>query len=239
MLYIYGPLNSRRLGLSLGVTLTAEKTCNFNCLYCQLGKTINATVQRKEYIPVQGILEELQVWLQNNPGVAKQPDYITLSGSGEPTLNDKIGQLIGEIKKLAPTPVAVITNASLLGTTEVRQQLAQADLIIPSLDAATPQVFSRINRPLGAIKITEIINGLVSLRNEFPGKIWLEIMLVKGLNDDLRQIKKLKEIITKINPDKIHLNSPVRATAEPGVIPVPRAKLQKIKTILGEKCEIL
>jgi len=239
MLYIYGPLNSRRLGLSLGITLTPYKTCNFDCVYCQLGKTANVAIQRKEYIPIQEILDELKVWLQNNSEQAKQLNYITLSGSGEPTLNDKIGQLISGIKKLTPAPLAVITNASLLGAATVRQQLEEADLIVPSLDAATPQIFEKINRPAPAVKITEIINGLVSLRAEFRGKIWLEVMLVKGVNDDLRHIKRLKEAIVRINPDKIQLNSPVRATTEPGILPVPKSKLNKIKEIIGDKCEIL
>ncbi|HLD82989.1 MAG TPA: radical SAM protein, partial [Candidatus Omnitrophota bacterium] len=147
MKYIYGPLKSRRLGSSLGITLTPYKICNFNCVYCQLGKTINTTSERREYIPIQEIINELKPWFTNNPEEAKNLNYITLSGSGEPTLNIKIGQLIAEIKKITPTPVAVITNASLLNEALVREALSCADLIIPSLDAASPEIFIKVDRP--------------------------------------------------------------------------------------------
>jgi wyosine [tRNA(Phe)-imidazoG37] synthetase (radical SAM superfamily) len=135
--------------------------------------------------------------------------------------------------------VAVITNASLLGDPLVRQAVAGADLIIPSLDAVTLEIFEKTNQPASGIKIEEVINGLFSLRKEFSGEIWLEVMLIKGINDDLRQIKRLKDIVDKINPHKVQLNSPVRVTAKPGIFPVDKNKLQKIKEILGDKCQII
>jgi len=239
MKYIYGPLKSRRLGLSLGITLTPYKICSFNCVYCQLGKTINTTSERREYIPIQEIINELKLWLQNNILEAKGLNYITLSGSGEPTLNIKIGQLIAEIKKISAVPVAVITNASLLNVALVRQALSCADLIIPSLDAVTPGIFTKVDRPREGINIEDIIDGLIGLRKEFKGKIWLEVMLIKGINDDLAHIRKLKDIIDKINPDKIHLNSPVRTTAEENVQALDKKRLEKIREILGESCEII
>jgi wyosine [tRNA(Phe)-imidazoG37] synthetase (radical SAM superfamily) len=239
MKYIYGPVNSRRLSLSLGVTLTPYKICAFGCIYCQLGRTAVYTQDRKEYIDIEEILSELKSWFQNNMEEAKNLNYITLSGCGEPTLNIKIGQLISEIKKITAVSIAVITNSALLVDVLVRRELLGADLIVPSLDAATQEIFARIDRPYSGIKIENIIQGLINLRKEFKGKIWLEIMLCRGINDDLRHIKKLKEIIEKINPDKIHLNSPVRTTAEPNILPVGRNKLEKIKEILGENCEII
>ena len=239
MKYIYGPLKSRRLGKSLGVTLTPYKICSFNCVYCQLGKTINTTSERREYIPIQEIINELRPWLQNNILEAKDLNYITLSGSGEPTLNIKIGQLIAEIKKITPVPVAVITNASLLNEALVRQALSCADLIIPSLDAATPAIFTKVDRPKEGINVEGIINGLIVLRKEFKGKIWLEVMLIKGINDDLAHARKLKDIIAQINPDKIQLNSPVRTTAEDNILAVDKKRLEKFKEILGDKAEII
>ncbi len=239
MKYIYGPVKSRRLGLSLGLSLTPYKICNFNCIYCQLGKTNELTGARKEYIKTEEILNELKSWLGNNIQEAKNLNYITISGSGEPTLNTKIGEVIREIKKITTIPIAVITNASLLNDAEVRSSLLGADSIVPSLDTVLPEIFSQINRPHRDIKIDEIINGLVSLRNEFRGKIWLEVMLVRGVNDELAQIRKLKYVIDKINPDKIQLNSPLRTTAEENVLPVDIKKLKKIKNILGDKCEII
>jgi wyosine [tRNA(Phe)-imidazoG37] synthetase (radical SAM superfamily) len=239
MKYIYGPVQSRRLGLSLGLSITPYKICSFDCIYCQLGRTTDISIQPQEHIPVKEILEELRTWLQNNAEEAQKLNYITLSGSGEPTLNIKFGELIGEIKKIVSVPVAVITNASLLNMPAVRQALLGADLIIPSLDAASPEVFRQIDRSHLDIRLEDIMTGLVSIRKEFKGKIWLEIMLVKGVNDDLRHIRKLKEAVDRINPDKIQLNSPVRTTAEAEVLPVDKNKLKKIKEILGEKAEIL
>ncbi|MGE5197539.1 MAG: radical SAM protein [Deltaproteobacteria bacterium] len=239
MRYIYGPVQSRRLGLSLGLTLTPYKTCSFNCVYCQLGKTTDLSALPKEYIPVHEILEEIRTWLQNNTADAQKLNYITFSGSGEPTLNARLGNLIAEIKKIISTPVAVITNASLLSLPSVRQALLGADLIVPSLDAVTPEVFQEIDRPDPSIKVEDVIAGLIRLRQEFKGQIWLEVMLVRGVNDDLRQIKKLKKTVDEINPDKIQLNSPVRTTSDPGVLPVDKEKLEKIREILGEKCEII
>ena len=225
--------------MSLGITLTPYKICSFSCVYCQLGKTINTTSERREYIPIQEIINELKVWLQNNILEAKDLNYITLSGSGEPTLNIKIGQLILEIKKITAVPVAVITNASLLNVALVRQALSYTDLIIPSLDAVTPEIFTKVDRPKEGINVEDIINGLIGLRKEFKGKIWLEVMLIKGINDNLAHIRKLKDIMLKINPDKIHLNSPVRATAEDNILATDKKKLEKFKEILGDKCEII
>lgn len=239
MKYVYGPVKSRRLGLSLGVSLTPYKVCNFDCIYCQLGRTSELASERREYVLIEDILNELRVWLQNNTQEAKGLDYITLSGSGEPTLNTRIQELISRIKEIAPVPVAVITNASLLNIREVRQALLGADLIVPSLDAVFPEIFKRMNRPHAKINLDEVIEGLVTLKKEFPGKIWLEIMILRGVNDDLAHIRKLKEIVERINPDKIQINGPVRTTAEQEVYSADKRKLNKIKEILGDKCEII
>lgn len=239
MKYVYGPVKSRRLGLSLGVSLSPYKTCDFDCIYCQLGRAAELTALRAEHAKLEDILTELKSWLDNNAEEAKSLNYITLSGLGEPTLNIRIGDLIREIKKISACPVAVITNASLLSDKEVRLAIDAADLLIPSLDTVTPEVFKSLKRPLEGIRLDEIMQGLISLRKEYTGKIWLEVMIVKGANDDLNQIRKLKEVIEKINPDKIQVNSPVRTTAEPGCLPADKRKLAKIKEILGDKCEIV
>ena len=236
---IYGPVNSRRLKLSLGISLTPDKTCSFNCIYCQLGPTKECVIERKEYVLEDDIVAELKSWLDNNIIDAREINYISFSGSGEPTLYNKIDSLIKRIKKITAIPLAVITNSSLLHIASVRKELLEAHLIIPSLDAVTKEVFQKIDRPHSGIKIEDVIDGLVNLRQEFKGKIWLEVMLVKGINDDLRHIRKLKEAIDKIRPDKIHLNSPVRATAESDIQAVDAKKLLKIKEILGDNCEII
>lgn len=239
MKYIYGPVKSRRLGLSLGINLTPYKTCTFDCVYCQLGKTTNKTVERKEYIKIEDILEEVKDWINNNPQDAKNLTCVTLSGSGEPALNIKIGELVSSLRSLSSLPLVVITNSSLLNYPAVRQELILSDLIIPSLDAATIEVLTRIDRPDPGIKIEDITEGLIALSKEFRGKIWLEIMLIKGFNDDLRHIRKLKSITDIVRPEKIQLNSPVRSTSEPDILPVEKNKLEKIKEILGDNCEII
>ncbi len=238
MKYLYGPVKSRRLGFSLGISLTPYKTCDFDCIYCQLGKTTNLTLVRREYIRVSEIIDELKTWLSANQGTAQNLEYITLSGSGEPTLNTAFGDLIREVKKLTNLKIAVLTNTSLITDEEVRRQLLAADLIVPSLDAVTQDLFVKIDRPHPGIKIEEIIGGLKALRREFRGKIWLEVMLVKGVNDDIRHIRKLKTVIDEINPDRVQLNSPVRSTAELDIQPVGQPKLRKIREILGEKAEL-
>jgi wyosine [tRNA(Phe)-imidazoG37] synthetase (radical SAM superfamily) len=208
-------------------------------VYCQLGRTTEKTREKKEYIPVAEILAELKSWLQYNQEEARNLEYITFSGAGEPSLNSGIGRLISEINKVTTIPVAVITNASLLDDPELRGALCEASLLVPSLDAANQAILARIDRPHHEIKVEHIIDGLVNLRKEYTGKIWLEIMLVKGVNDDIRHIRKLKLVIDKINPDKVQLNSPVRTTAERGVLPTDPKKMKKIKEILGDKAEIV
>lgn len=237
--YIYGPIKSRRLGLSLGLSLSPSKTCNLNCIYCQWGRTVESVCARKEYADPDKIITELKSWIRENPRTAKGLKFVTLSGLGEPTLNTQIGKLISRVRDLTDCSIAVITNSTLLGDPCVRKALLEADLVVPSLDAADEKIFRRIDRPHRGIKLDEIISGLIAFSKEFRGKLWLEIMLVSGVNDGIGHINKLKEVIRRVNPDKIQLNSPVRKTAEKNVLPVPRVKLEKIKRILGDKAEII
>ncbi len=239
MKYIYGPIKSRRLGLSLGLSLSSEKICNLNCVYCQWGKTANAVFERKEYANIDEIIHEFEFWLAENPKMAKELKFVTISGLGEPTLHTQIGELIERIRKITNYNIAVITNSTLLGDPFVRKALLDVDLIVPSLDAVDEKIFKQVDRPQADVDLTKIIAGLIALRKEFHNKIWLEVMLISGINDDIGHIKKLKKIIQLINPDKIQLNSPVRATTEKNVLPVDKAKLEKIKEILGPKAEII
>lgn len=234
MKYIYGPVKSRRLGLSLGVSPIPYKTCNFDCVYCQLGRTPAKTKTRKNYFPIEAILAELKTWLKENQSQAKKIKFITLSGLGEPTLHLKLGEVISKIKKISKIPLAVITNSSYLASASARKSLLEAELIVPSLDAVRQAIFEKIDRPAPGIEIGKIISGLIKLRQEFSGKIWLEIMLVKGVNDSLEEIKRMAPVIAKIKPDKIQLNSPVRAACEPDVFPLTKEKLLKIKKILAK-----
>ena len=237
--YIYGPIKSRRLGLSLGLSLSLHKICNFDCIYCQWGKTAQTVSERKEYAGVDEIIAELKSWLQNNPQQAEKLSFVTLSGLGEPTLNTCIDELISRVRNTTGASIAVITNSALLADPIVRKAISVVDLIVPSLDTVDAQIFKQIDRPHIDVKLDEIIEGLISLRKEFRGKIWLEVMLVSGVNDDLRHIKELNKVIQRINPDKVQLNSPVRSTAEKNVFPVEKAKLEEIRRIIGSKAEII
>jgi len=233
--YTYGPVPSRRLGLSLGIDIIPHKTCSFDCIYCQLGRTINKTLLRKEYTPVEPILDELRFVLKN----AKHIDYLTFSGSGEPTLHQCIGYLISELKKMTDISVAILTNGSLLSMPGVRKDLKNADLVIPTLCSVDQETFARIHRGHASLSIDQIIEGCVKFRATFTGKIWLELMLIRGINDTPMQIAKIKTVIDRIMPDKIHLNTVVRPPSEEYARPVSLKTLQGIKKILGAKCEII
>ena len=212
------------------------KTCTFDCIYCDLGRTTHKTISRQSYVSPEEIQGELEICLS---ALEKNPDYITISGSGEPTLNTNIGEIIRKIKEITSTPVAVLTNSSLLSFSEVRRDLLEADLILPSLDAVTPALFEYINRPHQSLKIEEIISGLIQFRKQYRGQIWLEILFCRGVNDGKEEIEKLKEVIERIEPDRIQLNTPVRPPAEDFAFPLTLAQLESIKERLGENVQII
>lgn len=233
--HIYGPVPSRRLGFSLGIDILPKKTCTLDCIYCQLGPTSDKTLQRKEYFSVEEILAQIKRKLSSEQRI----DYLTFSGSGEPTLNTHLGKLIREIKKMTSLPVVVLTNGTLLSEKEVRTALKAADLVVPSLDAATQEIFEKINRPCPPLKIEEIIEGLQAFRQEYEGSLWLEIMLVKDVNDSPSHIQKLKEAADRIKPDKIQLNTVIRPPAEKSARALSPDELESIKKEFGERCEII
>jgi wyosine [tRNA(Phe)-imidazoG37] synthetase (radical SAM superfamily) len=234
-MHIYGPVPSRRLGYSLGVDILPFKTCSLDCIYCQLGTTDKKILERKEYFDIETILAQIK----NVIASVKRIDFITFSGSGEPTLNAGLGKLIREIKKITLIPVAVLTNSTLLSHKSVRDALSHADLVVPSLDAVTQDTFERMNRPHPTLKVQQIIEGLKSFRHEFNGKIWLEILFVKGINDSPSHIQKLKKIISDINPDRIQLNTVVRPPAEKAALPLNPQELEKIRKFFGNKAEVI
>ena len=234
--YIFGPVPSRRLGRSLGVDLVPYKTCTFDCIYCDLGRTTRKTTSRQSYVPPEEIQGELELYLSV---LDKKPDYITLSGSGEPTLNTNVGEIIRRIKEITSTPVAILTNSSLLSLDEVRRDLSEADVVLPSLDAITPALFEYINRPHPSLRIEEIISGLIQFRKQYRGQIWLEILFCRGVNDGKEEIEKLKAVIEGIKPDRIQLNTPVRPPAEDFAYPLTLGQLEEIRERLGGKAEII
>ncbi len=223
--HLFGPVPSRRLGMSLGVDLVPHKICTLNCIYCECGASTNLTTERKEYVSFDEIIKELDDFFSNN----ENPDYITFSGAGEPTLNINIGRVIDHIKRNYPeVPIAVLTNGSLFNDTKVRQELLQANLILPSLDAATEKAFKKIDRPNKNLKIEGYIRGLVDFRKEFVGNIWLEVMILPGFNDDLENLRGLKDAISRINPEKIQLNTLDRPGVIENIRAATRLELQNI-----------
>ena len=217
---LFGPVPSRRLGISLGVDLVPMKTCTLNCIYCECGESTHLTLERGEYVPFAMVKKELSFYFENNPA----PDYITFSGSGEPTLNSRIGDVLDFIKnQIHDIPVAVLTNGTLFYQKQVREDIEGATVIIPSLDSATEKVFRKINRPSPHLKVDTIIQGLIQLRKEYSGKIWLEIFIVPGMNNTEQELTALKQVIEKIEPDQIQLNTLDR----PGPVPTVRAATRK------------
>ena len=234
-MYVFGPVPSRRLGRSLGVDVVPFKTCSFDCIYCQLGRTTRLTCARGRHVPISDVIEQLKQTLQGDT----QPDYITLSGSGEPTLNSDLGELIARIKKCTDIPVAVLTNGSLLWNEAVREDLLGADLIVPSLDAGTPEVFRHVNRPHPELDFGRVVEGMAEFRRSYHGWVWLEVFLLKGVNSMHAEVMKIKEYVDSIRPDKIQLNTVVRPAAEDFAHPVSRGQIAEIRDLFGERAEVI
>jgi wyosine [tRNA(Phe)-imidazoG37] synthetase (radical SAM superfamily) len=211
------------------------KLCTLDCVYCQLGRTTQKTIERRDYVPIEAVLAELKDALKEG----LEADFITISGSGEPTLNSRLGELIDGIKKITDIPVAVITNGTLLYREDVRADCTKADLVVPSLDAGDEATFRKVNRPHKDISIEKLVDGLVAFRKEFPGRIWLEVFFVEGLNTDIAEIDEIKELIKRIRPDKVQLNTAVRPTADHAIRKVDAEKLQTIARWIGEGCEVV
>ena len=228
--YLFGPVPSRRLGMSLGVDLVPKKVCSLNCVYCEVGKTTKLATERKEYFLYDKVTNELEHYFANNPN----PDYITFSGSGEPTLNSRIGDVLQFIKQRKPDiPVAVLTNGTLLYDKKVRNELKDANVVLPSLDAATELTFRKINRPYSQLTVKKYIQGLIDFRNEYSGQIWLEVFIVPGYNDNMDDLNALKITFEEIKPDQIQLNTLDRPGTVADIHPATHDNLQKIINLWG------
>ena len=233
--YVFGPVPSRRLGRSLGVDLVPFKTCTYDCIYCQLGRTTHKTTVREEYVPLGPVVAEVRRKLAEGP----LPDYVTLSGSGEPTLYSRLAELISEIKAITSTPVAVLTNGSLLWQAEVRESLAGADLVLPSLDAGSDALFQQVNRPHPEVTFERMITGLQEFRRGFAKPIWLEVFLLEGLTAVPTEAVRIAEIAAGISPDRLQLNSVARPAAEDYARAVSLQTLHGYAGAFGERAEVI
>lgn len=224
--YLFGPVPSRRLGMSLGIDLVPKKVCALNCVYCEVGETTKLTTDRMEYIKYDKIISELQQFMSSRPKI----DYITFSGSGEPTLNSRIGEVLAYVKQNYPdVKTAILTCGALLSSPQLRTEILEADVILPSLDAATQAIFNKINRPNPNLSIDTYIKGLIDFRKEYKGQIWLEVFLLRGYNDTPEELDLIKEAILKIEPDIVQLNTLDRPGTVEGLIAMTKNELQKIK----------
>jgi wyosine [tRNA(Phe)-imidazoG37] synthetase (radical SAM superfamily) len=236
MSYVFGPVQSRRLGRSLGIDLLPHKTCNWNCVYCQLGRTQPLTNTRREYRSTRNIASDIRQALQ---GCREKIDWITFVGSGEPTLHIDIGWLIREVKDSTDIPVAVITNGSLLHVPEVARALAVADAVLPSLDAGEESLYRAINRPHPHLPYSSLRRGLAEFRESYRGHYWVEVMLVAGMNDTEPALRELAAALGEIAPDEVHISTPFRAAAEQWVRgPAPEA-IALAKDMFGTKARVL
>ncbi len=232
---VFGPVPSRRLGFSLGVDMTLRKYCSFDCIYCQVGETTDRVTERQAFIDPDAVVEEVVQKAARAPHV----DVITLSGSGEPTLNVHLGWILAELKKRMTVPLAVITNGSLLFRGEVRRDLNNADIVLPSLDAGDDATFQRINRPHPSLSFSQVIEGLKTFSREYRGAIWLEIMLIKNINDSLQQAEMVKDILSSIRVDKVQLNTIARPPADKESREVGSLELATIAQLIGKNCEVV
>lgn len=237
MQYVYGPIPSRRLGRSLGVDPIPLKTCNWNCIYCQLGRSTPLTNERAEYIPRAAILAEIEETLARH--ASGEIDYISFVGSGEPTLHVGLGWLIRAVKERTSIPVAVITNGVLLHRTDVQTELLAADVVMPTVSAGAPALYRKIHRPHPEASFERLVQGLTTFRRLYQGQLWIEVMLIRGVNDSEEALAALASTLSEIQPDQVHIVLPDRPPAEPWVLPADQEGILRAEAILGPIAHIV
>ncbi|VGO19906.1 radical SAM protein [Pontiella sulfatireligans] len=233
--HLFGPVPSRRFGRSLGIDLTPYKTCSFDCVFCQLGRTTAKTFERKEYVPVKDVIEELDDWLKSSG----EADYITLSGSGEPTLHSRFGEIIDFIRSSSSIPVVLLTNGSMLKYADVRAAASKANIVKLSLSAGDQDLFEHINRPPPDVSLKVLVEGMQHFRDEFAGELWLEVFVIWGANSTPKDISRIAELAKTFKPDRIQLNTAVRPPAESFVHPMPKQKLENLATYFDPPAEVI
>jgi wyosine [tRNA(Phe)-imidazoG37] synthetase (radical SAM superfamily) len=233
--YLFGPVPSRRFGRSLGIDLTPFKTCTLDCVFCQLGKTTNKTCDRKAYVPADSVKKEIENWLDEG-GTA---DYLTLSGSGEPSLHSGFGEILAFIAGRSEIPSVLLTNATLLHLPEVRDSACNARVVKVSLSAWDQASFELINRPCEGLNFESLVEGQKELRRQFDGDIWMEVVLLDGMNTDEEALKKIAALAEEIGPDKIHLNTAVRPPAEVYAEAVPSSRLAGYTSFFNPVAEVV
>ncbi len=234
MAYVFGPVPSRRLGRSLGVDLVPLKTCSYDCIYCQVGKTTFKTSVPGVFNPTEQVIKELEERLASST-----PDVVTFSGSGEPTLHSGIHKVIERARELTDIRVAVLTNGSLLWRKDVRERIIDADLVMPTLCTVSEKTFQRIHRPHADLSVAAVIEGLAKFREGFKGDLAVEVVLLKGINDSDEEIEGLRHALDRIVPDLIQLNTVARPPSSREAVALDIKRLEEIRGFLGRKAEII
>lgn len=219
----------------MGIDLIPCKTCSFDCIYCQIGRTTIKTITRAEHVPIEAVLSELEQKIKGKPKI----DFLTISGSGEPTLHSGLGKIIKSIKKTIKLPVAVITNGSLLWREDVQQDLLDADVVLPTLSSSTPEIFKKIHRPARGLSPEKSIKGMIEFRKKYRGRIWLELFIIRGINDRVQDVGGLKSVLANIKPDRVQINTSTRTPSEDYSFAAPRPDLERLKKLLGNRAEVI
>ncbi len=227
MNHIFGPVNSRRLGRSLGIDLLPRKICNFDCIYCEVGSTTNLTCERKEYVPTEKIIAEIKEYC-SDPQRMELVDVVTVTASGEPTLHSGLGRILRYLKETTGKPVAVLINGTNLHDPQVVDDLCLADVVVPSLDAALEKSFRKLNRPALCLDLQEIIDGLVKFSQVFTGELWLEVLIAEGINDTPEDFDAIGNVISRMKLSRVQLNTVVRPPLEEFARPVSQERLEEI-----------
>jgi len=232
--HVFGPVYSRRLGKSLGIDLVPFKTCTQDCIYCQLGPTTCKALERGSFCSVSEIIDELSRKLRE-----VHADFITLAGSGEPTLHSELGTIVSKIKEMTSIPVAVLTNGSLLFQPDVRRDLMKVDVVCPSLDAGNEHTFQKVNKPVPDITFETFLNGLIQFRREYPGQIWLEVFLIKGITDTKEEVIQIAQCAAQMSPDRIQLNTVTRPPADLSISGLTIQELEKFASLFTPAAEVI
>ena len=233
--FLFGPVPSRRFGRSLGVDLTPYKTCSFDCVFCQLGRTTNKTVIREEYVPIKAVIAEIDEWLKTDG----EADYITLSGSGEPTLHSRFGEVLNFIRSNSKIPAVLLTNGTLLHLKEVQDAASIANVVKISLSAWDQTSYQSINRPHTQLKFPQLVEGQKEFQRKFRGNLLLEVFLVWGMNSIPSDVRRIAALTDEIRPDRIHLNTAVRPTAEEFAYALSAERMSSLCHLFQPKAEII
>ncbi len=229
--YVFGPVPSRRFGRSLGVNPLPRKTCNYSCIYCQLGRTPKLRTERKEFYPAETVVEGVRKAVER---ADEAIDYITFMGDGEPTLAANLGEMAEGVRTFWDGKMALITNGSLFYDEDVRRDAEHFDVVSPTVSAGDERTYRLIHRPPRSLSFEKVFEGLRLLKEWIPGKVWAEMMLVGGVNDSLASLLSIRKVVREIGPDRLYVTVPTRPPAEAWALPPSKESLRRVFDLFPE-----